>query len=255
MVRGLDTFATFFAGDETRYVLIGGVATQLVLEEAALPARATKDLDIVLCVDALAPAFGQKLWHFIEAGGYEVRQRGDGGRSFFRFASPADTAYPHMLEFFAREPGYLPLAQGAHLTPVPFDQQVESLSAILLDKDYFDFLHAHTRQLAGVRIVTEQALIPLKARAWLDLVSRKAVDSDSVDSRHIRKHCNDVLRLTQLLSADDRVEATDAIRADVARFCQELAPEVSVELLHQLGIAEAPEALFARLRQCFGVSG
>ncbi|MGV8951885.1 MAG: hypothetical protein ACOH2M_12330, partial [Cypionkella sp.] len=84
MVRGLDTFAAFFAGDESRYVLIGGVATQLVLEEAALPARATKDLDIVLCVEALDAAFGQKLWDFIEAGGYEVRQQGEGGRSFYR---------------------------------------------------------------------------------------------------------------------------------------------------------------------------
>ena len=28
MVRGLDTFAAFFTGDEARYVLIGGVATR-----------------------------------------------------------------------------------------------------------------------------------------------------------------------------------------------------------------------------------
>ena len=44
MVRGLDTFAAFFTGDEARYVLIGGVATQLVLGEAGLPARATREL-------------------------------------------------------------------------------------------------------------------------------------------------------------------------------------------------------------------
>ena len=60
MVRGLDTFATFFAGDEGRYVLIGGVATQLVLAEAGLPVRATRDLDIVLCVEALDAAYAQE---------------------------------------------------------------------------------------------------------------------------------------------------------------------------------------------------
>ena len=70
MVRGLDTFATFFAGEEWRFVLIGGVATQLVLAEAGLPVRATRDLDIVLCVEALDAAFGEKLWAFIRAGGY-----------------------------------------------------------------------------------------------------------------------------------------------------------------------------------------
>jgi hypothetical protein len=78
VVKGLDTFAVFFAGDEARYVLIGGVASQLVLEDAGLQARATKDLDIVLCVEALDPAFGGKLWSFVEAGGYEERQRGEG---------------------------------------------------------------------------------------------------------------------------------------------------------------------------------
>lgn len=157
MVKGLDTFAAFFAGDESRYVLIGGVATQLVLGEAGLPARATKDLDIVLCVEALDAEFGQKLWDFIEAGGYEIRQRGEARSCFYRFAKPAQSGYPHMLEFFAREPGCLPLAESSHLTPVPFDQQVESLSAILLEDDYYAFVHAHTRELAGVRIATVQA--------------------------------------------------------------------------------------------------
>lgn len=61
MVKGLDVFAAYFAGDEARYVLIGGVATHLVLDEAGLATRATKDLDIVLCVEALDAAFGKKL--------------------------------------------------------------------------------------------------------------------------------------------------------------------------------------------------
>ena len=253
MVRGLDTFAAYFAGDEARYVLIGGVATQLVLEEAGLPVRATKDLDIVLCVEALDAAFGEKLWAFIHAGGYEVRQEGGDERRFYRFARPADPAYPHMLEFFAREPDSLPLAAGSHLTPVPFDQQVESLSAILLDQDYYDFLHAHTRQLAGVRIVTEPALIALKVRAWLDLTARKAADPHAVDSRHISKHRNDVLRLSQLLSPDDRIEVADAIVGDIEGFCREVAVDVSPQLLGQLDIAEAPDAVIERVRGYFGV--
>ena len=38
MVKGLDVFAAFFAGHEANYALIGGVATQLVLDDAGLPA-------------------------------------------------------------------------------------------------------------------------------------------------------------------------------------------------------------------------
>lgn len=253
MVKGLDVFATHFAGDEARYVLIGGVATYLVLEEAGLAARATKDLDIVLCVEALDAAFGKKLWDFIHAGGYEIRQEDASGRRFFRFAKPRNPAFPYMLEFFSREPGHLPLAADTVLTPVPFEQEVQSLSAILLDADYYAFLHAHTQQLGGVHVVTEQALIPLKVRAWLDLVERKAADPQAVDSKHIAKHRNDVLRLTQLLAEDARLNAPPAIAADIARFAAAVSDQVTAELLRNLGIAGPPEDIVARLRACFGV--
>ena len=48
MVVGIDKFAEHFAEFKDRYVLIGGTATWLVLDEVGLEARATKDLDIVL---------------------------------------------------------------------------------------------------------------------------------------------------------------------------------------------------------------
>lgn len=253
MVKGLDKFAAHFAGDQGRYALIGGVATQLTLDEAGLESRATKDLDIVLCVEALDAGFGEKMWQFIEAGGYQVREHSTGERQFHRFAKPTDPSYPHMLEFFARQPGYLPLADGTHLTPVPFDQQVESLSAILLDQDYYDFLQAHTVELHGVRLVTHLALIPLKARAWLDLTARKAAEPDNVDSRNISKHCKDVLRLSQLLTDEDRLAVPAAIRADVAAFLAQVAPSVTEELLKDLKLEGTPAALLSRLRNNFGV--
>ena len=72
-----------------------------------------------------------------------------------------------------------------------------------------------------------------------------------MDSRHIRKHCNDVLRLSQLLSEADRIELPDSIREDVNRFCHEVSPEVTKELLAQLGVKESPDALLAQLRENF----
>ena len=254
MVRGLDVFARFFADDASRYVLIGGVATHLVLGDAGLTARATKDLDIVLCVEALDAEFGARLWDFIRLGGYEIRQAGEAGRCFYRFAKPSDASFPVMLEFFAREPGHLPLEEGAHLTPVPFEQAVQSLSAILLDGNYYSFLHAHAVRLAGVNVVTEKALIPLKARAWLDLSARKAADVNAVDSKHIAKHRNDVLRLVQLLADGEHIQVPESITADVALFTNAVQGQVTTELLGQLDIAEAPATVLARLRACFGVT-
>lgn len=46
MVMGLDIFRTWFADHADQYILIGGTAATLAMEEAGLEFRATKDLDI-----------------------------------------------------------------------------------------------------------------------------------------------------------------------------------------------------------------
>ena len=51
MVKGIDRFRAHFEDLNDRYVLIGGAACFLALDKAGLEFRATKDLDIVLCVD------------------------------------------------------------------------------------------------------------------------------------------------------------------------------------------------------------
>jgi hypothetical protein len=48
--------------------------------------RATKDLDMVLIVEALTPAFGRRFWKFIGAGGYENKLRSNGAPQFFLIA-------------------------------------------------------------------------------------------------------------------------------------------------------------------------
>ena len=73
MVKGLEIFKEFFRDFQDQYVLIGGAACDIVFQEADLPFRATKDLDMVLIIEALSPAFGQRFWDFVGAGGYENR--------------------------------------------------------------------------------------------------------------------------------------------------------------------------------------
>jgi formylmethanofuran dehydrogenase subunit E len=72
MVKGLDLFRQHFADYADQYVLIGGTAATLAMEDAGLDFRATKDLDIVLHVEALNAAFGATFWTFVEQGRYEI---------------------------------------------------------------------------------------------------------------------------------------------------------------------------------------
>jgi hypothetical protein len=69
-VKGLERFRTHFEEYAGRYVQIGGVASLLVSEEQGLDFRAIRDLDIVLCVEALDDSFMQALWDFIRQSGY-----------------------------------------------------------------------------------------------------------------------------------------------------------------------------------------
>ena len=101
MVIGLDRFREHFAGHEDSYALIGGAACDIVFGEAGLPFRLTKDFDIVLCVEVVGAGFARVFADFLEAGGYEARERSTGRREFYRFHRPSDDTFPAMIELFA----------------------------------------------------------------------------------------------------------------------------------------------------------
>lgn len=243
MVNGLQTFQRHFAAFQDTYLLIGGCACDIHFEAFDLPFRATKDLDIVLCVEALSDEFLRAFWQFVRQGGYETRQRGSGGRQFYRFAKPARPDYPYMLELFSRQPGGLSLAEDVHLTPIPADGDVSSLSAILLNEEYYRLLMQTRMVVNGICLASAPVLLVLKAKAWLDLSARRA-SGGQVDAKDIRKHRNDIARLAAVVPTQP-IPLTPAIADDMAAFLRAYAddlpdpaalgvPMTSENLLHTL---------------------
>lgn len=225
MVRGLDIFSQWFANHRDQYVLIGGSAAQLTMEEQGLEFRATKDLDVVLIVEALTPTFAERFWAFIAEGGYEIRQAADTGKPcFYRFQRPANERFPFMVELFTRTPDLLPPVEAGRLTPIPIDESVSSLSAILLDDSYYEFVLGGRREIDGVPMIGEDRLIPLKALAWLELGERRE-KGEKVDAKDVRKHLNDVIRLSALLAETSRVDIDERIAQDMRRFLKAAARE------------------------------
>lgn len=217
MVVGIDKFREHFAGHEDQYAIIGGAACDLLFDRAGLEFRATKDIDMVLCVEVVDAAFGETFKAFLDAGGYEARERSDGKKEFYRFRRPKDENYPFMIELFSRKPEVLNLPDDAGLTPIPVDEDVVSLSAILLEEGYYEALQDAKRDMDGVTIIDETLLIPFKARAFLDLSERKA-QGENIDSKNIKKHRSDVFRLAQLLPGDVKIEMPEPIQEDMRRF-------------------------------------
>ena len=251
MVRGLDIFRERFRGYSDRYMLIGGAACDLAMREAGLEFRATKDLDIVLCVEALDAAFVEVFWAFVREGGYQVQQRAEGHRQFYRFQKPKAERFPFMLELFSRSPKDLPIAPGSHLTPIPTAEEVSSLSAILMDADYYGFIRSAAEEINGLPIVGPTGLIPLKARAWLDLTERKA-KGEAIDSRDIRKHKNDVFRLYQIVDPETSMEVPAKVKADMATFVTRVTSE-GVDLKAP-GMPKAGlESILADLRKLYRI--
>ena len=217
MVRGLDRFREYFAGQEDNYALIGGAACDILFGKVGLPFRATKDFDVVLCVEVVGAEFATVFAEFLEAGGYQARERSTGRREFYRFHRPSDGTFPAMIELFARRPDALALPDSRALAPIPAEEDAISLSAILMDNDYFDALKTMRSIVDDVSLVDERLLIPFKARAFLDLSERKAT-GENVDARHIRKHRGDVFRLVQLLPGEGSVALAASIQADLGGF-------------------------------------
>lgn len=253
MVKGLNVFRNWFADYSGQYVLIGGTAATMAMEGAGLKFRATKDLDVVLHVEALSPEFGKAFWNFIQAGGYEIRQAGNVGRpAFYRFQKPSDDTFPSMVELFSRVPDSLrPIAAGT-LTPIPFDEVVSSLSAILLDDAYYTFIMTGRRDVDSLPWIGEDRLIPLKAVAWLELSARNE-QGEHVDAKNIRKHVNDVLRLSQLLAPADRIDVVEKIAFDMKRFVDAVAKDNSLDP-KALGLGSATVAdILARITLAYGL--
>lgn len=224
MVKGLEIFREHFRNYADRYVLIGGTACDIAMTGAGLAFRATKDLDIVLYVEALDAAFVQAFWEFVRAGGYEIQEKSTGEKQFYRFQKPANPDYPFMLELFSRKPDVLQVPEGSHLTPLPLEEDISSLSAILLDNDYYDFIRAGRQEVDGLPMVGAARLIALKARAWLDLTDR-AKRGEPIDSKTIKKHKNDVFRLYQILDPASDPEAPEAVKKDIGEFISRMRDE------------------------------
>ena len=222
MVKGIDTFRRYFAEYEEQYVLIGGAACDIVFESNDTAFRATRDLDMVLIVEALTPEFGEKFWKFIQDGRYRNKSTNGQKPQFYRFDKPEDDAYPKMIELFCRS--NFELREMTGITPIHIDDEVSSLSAILLNDDYYRILLEGKVVRNGLSVLRPEYLILFKAKAYLDLKQRKD-SGEAVDSKNISKHKKDILTIAAELVLERTGELPEAVETDIRAFIDLLAQD------------------------------
>ena len=248
MVNGLDTFAEAFRPFRAQYVLIGGSACDWIGERVGAVFRPTKDLDLVVCAETVTPEFGAAFWRFVREGGYKPYFRRDGSRCLYRFVEPTSPSHPAMLELFSRVE-LPPPRDGAAIVPLPLGEDVSNLSAILLESDYYDFIRSQRRDVDGMSTLGPEALIVLKAHAWMDLRRRHAA-GEFVKERDLRKHRQDVFRLLQLVvPGTPPLPLSPALFRDMEDFLATMAAEPYDTA--PLGIREPYSKVLGRIRVLF----
>lgn len=228
-MRGVDIFREHFIGFEHFYVIIGGTACTLLLNEMGGDFRATKDFDIVLLVENIGKEFAEKFWKFIENGHYQNRFMSQTKGKFYRFEKPKNDQYPFMIELFSRAPVEYEIVSGSHLIPLHIDDDISSLSAILLNDDYYKFLQGGKKMIDGISLLDEFHLIPFKAKAWCELTDRQLTGEEGL-GKHIKKHKKDIAVLLTLITTVKRVTLDGMVLKDMIRFENEMKSEELTEL-------------------------
>ena len=246
MVVGMELFRDKLKGFEDCYTVIGGAACDILMSEADIDFRLTKDIDMILILEDKKAEFAKTFWEFIKEGEYKCGWKNSDEMHFYRFTEPK-SGYPVMIELFSRKPGYhLDVEEG--IIPIHIDDDTSSLSAILLNDDFYNFMLEGRKIVAGVSVLAENYIIPFKMYAWLDLKRRKEA-GEHVNERDYKKHKNDVFRLLQITNPDEKVSVSGLVRESVENFLGEIEKEqIRVE---QLGLMITKEEAMELLKSIY----
>ena len=256
MVRGLDIFKKYFEEYPDNYVIIGGTACDMIIDEAGFVPRATKDIDIILVVEALSADFVKQFWQFIQDGNYERREKSEDDRKYYRFMKPENKEFPFQIELFARNPDLIDFDAQAYLTPIPVDDDLTSLSAILLNDDYYHYMLEHSVLENGLHRSNNEALICLKAKAYLEIAERIAKGSKE-DVKQLRKHKGDVFRLAVMLAENDLFNLPESIKSHLQTFIDMIVSDLPDKaIFKEMGLGNIPpENVLNQIIKSFQLNG
>lgn len=220
-MEGLGKFKEAFEAYSDNYVIIGGTACGIAMSGSSVKPRVTHDIDLIVVVEKMNTAYGERFWQFVKEAGYRPEKRcAKDGESpkyeLYRFLD-GKPGYPEMIELLSRHPDILGAPQGLVIEPLPIGDDVSSLSAIILDDDYYFFTIEHSQLTDGIRHADSVALIALKARAYLNLMQDKS-NGKHVNTKDIKKHRSDVLKNVILLPPDEIIYAPASIVECVGDF-------------------------------------
>jgi len=248
-IKGLDLFGKTFKEYKDEYVIIGGTACFLLFENVGLDFRATKDLDLVIISECFSENFKNTFWKFIKNGQYEIKHDNLDKPKYYRFQKPQNNDYPKMIEVFSRNQD---LFSAGFLTSIYNEkkEEIESLSAIVLNDNYYSLLRKHKITIGVFSILDIPCMILFKVKAFLDLEDRRKINKN-IDIKDLKKHQYDVYRLSSILTGQERVDINADLKIDLIDFINRT--NVNDSSLKQAGIFGKKDELLNIIKEVFQI--
>lgn len=233
IVKGIDAFQEAFSPYSNAFIVIGGSACRAVLQDGIVRPRRTKDIDMVLAVQELNHDFIGRFWKFIQDGGYKFASRknkvGDVRYVFYSFVGGKE-GFPEQIELLSRPDDSIGAPSDHHIAYIETDDDYSHLSAIILDRDYYEYLSNHYQVVDGIRYASADALICLKALAYVNLLQEKQFGKH-VNEDDIKKHRRDVLLAVSSLPVDARFEVNPGIWEMLNAFLDSISDTITRQSL------------------------
>lgn len=234
VVPGFGRFLKYMEPFADRFIVIGGTAIMFIKDEGdvvlGMNGRATHDIDLIVVSERVDAEFVAAFEQLVCDGGYNGYYDRDNHPHYYRFERTAnDGQFPQKLELLTKDPfpekmdfRYASLAQGVD----------DYLSAMVLDPEYYRFALTHSRETHGLRALSREGLIVLKAYAAMNHLRDSREENDAhkkgVSFSNYKKHRKDVFLLTAGLVGGEYIEVPQSIKHDLQKFYDEHHPGLEV---------------------------
>jgi hypothetical protein len=164
---GLNHFEEYFKDFRESYVVVGGFATLMLLEKQLEGhGKVTQDIDLVLLTTA-SIEMAQKIKAYVREGEYTIQKGEKDNFSYYRFVNPKVENFAKEIELFAVKDQALLLDEGQRIIPIDPEEGLYSLSAIMLDNEYFEMIKNNIDNSNRVPCTNTLATIMLKYQPFM----------------------------------------------------------------------------------------
>lgn len=223
---GLSHFQDYCKDLDEHYVIVGGFATMMLLDsELENHGKATFDIDLVLLTNN-SVEMTKRIKEYVKEGEYKIQTGSKDQYQYYRFVEPQKENFAKEIELFASNENSLELEDEQRIIPIDPEEGLYSLSAIMLDPEYFKMIKSNVDKNHRAPCTNTQATIMLKMSAFYDLKNR--------DDKKWKKHRRDILKLALLLTGDEQIKLVGRMVQDFDAFIEHLEQDVDKRMLKSI---------------------